>query len=230
MSKFEAYTAKTTPVTADLLVLGDSAALDGDGDMTTKKVTVGSIRPPQFGALTQTATYTMMPNVVQLGTAGTVTLASNLVRYFPFIVCPPVTIATLQCEVSTFVAATAVAWAIYECDVNYTPGALVADLGTISSASPAGAKQISGLSQALPIGRYMLALNANGAPALRTWRGSWTNAPVLGTFASTMFPVFFRTGAQAYGSWPGTGPAITTVGTGNTGFDFPAAFTLSAYG
>jgi hypothetical protein len=229
MSKIEAYSAKTTPASADLLVLADSADLDGGGDMTTKKVTVGSIRPPQFGPLTQTATYTMMPNVVQLGTAGTVTLASNLVRYFPFIVCPPVTIATLQCEVSTNVAATNVAWAIYECDVNYTPGALVADLGTISSATT-GAKSIGSLSQSLGIGRYLLALNSNGAPALRTWRGSWQNAPVLGTFASTMFPVFFRTGAQAYGSWPGTGPAITTVGTGNTGFDFPAAFTLSAYG
>jgi hypothetical protein len=229
MSKFEAYSAKPTPAAADLLVLADSADLDGGGDMTTKKVTVGSIRPPQFGPLTQVSTHTMLPNVAQVGTAGTVTLAANLVRYFPFVVSPTVTIATLQCEVSTNVAATNVAWAIYECDSAYTPGALVVDLGTIDSATT-GAKSIGSLSQSLGIGRYLLALNSNGAPALRTWRGTWLNAPVVGTFASTMFAVFFRTSTATYGTWPGTGPAITTVGTGNTGFDFPAAFTLSAYG
>lgn len=43
MGKFEAYTEKTAPVAADLLILADSAALDGDGDMTTKKVQVGNL-------------------------------------------------------------------------------------------------------------------------------------------------------------------------------------------
>jgi hypothetical protein len=51
MGKIETYSAKTTPHDNDLLFLGDSETLDGDGDMTTRKVTVASLRTPRAATL-----------------------------------------------------------------------------------------------------------------------------------------------------------------------------------
>jgi hypothetical protein len=79
----------------------------------------------------------------------------------------PTTIDKVSFEVTTAVAASNGRVGIYS-DVNGVPTSLIRDCGTISTAST-GVKEITGLSQAIPAGRFWIGTQFDSAVSVRSW-------------------------------------------------------------
>lgn len=158
-----------------------------------------------------------LPNTV-FQTNGTQAIIANQVRYNGFIVKSPVTLDQLVCEITATGTATLLRMAIYAADTDWQPtGAPILDAGTVSAAS-AVALSIA-INLALPVGRYLTALNANGTATLRSWRGDgtdggWGIAPALGAGSQNTIV----TATQAFGAFPTPGTVFITAGVvaGNT--------------
>lgn len=145
-------------------------------------------------------------------------IVANQVRYNGFIVDTPITIDQLVAEITATGAATLLRMGIYAADLDWQPtGAPVVDGGTVSAAA-AVAVAISVNVQLAP-GRYLTALNADGACTLRSWRGDgtrggWGIAPALGAGSQNTIV----TAAQTFGALPTPGTVFVTAGVtaGNT--------------
>jgi hypothetical protein len=117
---------------------------------------------PKFGS---TLTYNI-PGV-DSSSASTLALAQNIIRYMPIVVVTPITLDQLAIEVTSAGSAGTVArLGIYSANTDWQPTNLVVDAGTVAIDS-LGVKTAA-INTLLQPGRYLLALNCNGAPTLRT--------------------------------------------------------------
>lgn len=167
--------------------------------------------------------YFGIPGVNVYG-VGTTAGAVGNVYYFPFYVNWPITITNWQFEVTTGPASDAnVRIGIYAADGDMQPtGAPLYDSGSTAVATAfTGTKSATGLSVALPPGRYLIAWNLDVALTYRTFFAAGT--PIAtGMGASPLITRFL--GVQAYGAFPNPGTVWTTGTSGATGIIYPAAF------
>lgn len=140
-----------------------------------------------------------------LGAAAAVT--ANTLYALPFMIGRGGTIDRVGVNVSTAVAASNVRMGIYR-NLNGIPGTLVADLGTVAT-TPAGFKEISGLTAKLQPGLHWLAAVFSHAPTVRTL----AQANMLAVFgvdnAATTAVGTGYTSAFTYAALPTTFPAVT---------------------
>lgn len=163
------------------------------------------------------ATQFSLPGV-SLVSYGTAAIAANLVRYLPIRVITPIVIDQLTVEVTSAGAGgTTARLGIYNADLSWQPTTLVVDAGTI--AVDANAVVNKAVTQALPAGRYLLAINTDGAPTLRSARG-YPPGSIIANALGVNGIVNFLRGAQAYAAFPATGTAWTTAGGGTTPFEY----------
>lgn len=162
-------------------------------------------------------TYLTLPGV-SISTTATTAQAANQVKYYPIYVTTPITIDQLSLEVTSAGAGgTTARMGIYHADINWVPGALIADSGTVAVDST-GVKSAA-VAVTLAPGRYLLCFNSDGAPTLRCARGNLGNTVLLPTLGANP-ALFSMRGTQTYGAFPATGTAIDTVAGNTVGFDY----------
>lgn len=112
----------------------------------------------------------------------TAALSNGSIRYAPILVETAITIDQLVIEVTTNVGGTHARVGIYAADLNWQPGALVVDGGSLDTGA-AAAVVAATVNVTLPPGRYLTAINSDGAPTLRRIIGGsnlWGMLPTLG--------------------------------------------------
>lgn len=171
----------------------------------------GATAIPEGRLVAGGTTYYSIPGV-DITTVATLALVANTVRYEPFLVVTPITLDQLACEVtSSGAGGTTCRMGIYNADSNWQPTTLVLDAGTVTADSNA-IKAIS-VNQTLTPGRYLFAINSDGAPTMRTLVGG---SRFLGYQLGANAILNRLTVAQAYGVFPGTGTAIAAPGAGTS--------------
>jgi hypothetical protein len=156
-----------------------------------------------------------LPGILFTG-VGTVTLAANRLLYAPLVLQHSLTIDLLSVEVTTAGAAGAlIRLGLYQADIDNQPTDLVLDAGEVDGAS-VGVKTIS-VNISLSVGRYLLVLNTNATPTLRTFRsGSPFVNSVLG--ATPFFSALRRSGTT-YAVFPATGVGWNNTSASSVGFE-----------
>lgn len=141
-----------------------------DTDATTARTTLGAQTAlPEGRILYSGVTGYNIPGIDFLNVS-TTAIATDTLRYGPMFVQTPITIDRIACEVTTAAAAgKLIRMGIYNADTNWQPTSLVLDAGTVA-ADTLGVKAIT-INQALPVGRYLLVSNTDGAPSLRMLGG-----------------------------------------------------------
>ena len=118
-------------------------------------------------------------------------LVANQIYYMPFVVFNSVTVTELMVYIATGGTAGAKnRLSIYKANTDGTPGALVLDAGEIA-VSTTGAKLITGLSQTLTSGLYLLRVHTDGSATQPTY-GFWTGGLFFGGAA------YFQSAASGY--------------------------------
>lgn len=178
-----------------------------------------AVTPP---VLRPTGHYTL-PGVI-VTSASTVALAANTVYYAPLAFIAPVTITEAAIEVVTPAAGNL--WiAIYNAASGMQPAALAANLGQLTSIGTIGVKTVPGLNVTLPAGNYLLAVNSDTTPTVRSLRGSPANgSPVRGAFTASPFLSLFRASLNYAPTPPSTGVAWTAVSSQSAPTDYLVAF------
>lgn len=156
-------------------------------------------------------TYYSIPGV-DITSVAALALTANTVRYAPFLVSTPITLDQLACEVTgPGAGGTTIRMGIYNADMSWQPTSLVVDAGTVTADS--NAIKTASINQTLQPGRYLFAINSDGAPTMRTLVGGTRFAGYqLGANAM----INRLTVAQAYAAFPGAGTAITAPGAGTS--------------
>lgn len=151
---------------------------------------------------------------VEASSAGTFAISANTIRYAPIYVTTPITIDQMAIEVTTGGAASTTArLGIYNADLDWQPTSLVVDAGTVAVDST-GVK-IASVNVTLPPGRYLLALNSDGAPTLRRVLGGAMFLGYANTLGASPFIVIPNT-TQTYGVLPNPGTAISNISSGSS--------------
>lgn len=199
-----AHAATHASAGSDPVTLAESQITNLVVDLAAKQTAIAHGR-----AVISGTTQYSIPGVEPTATA-TQVIAANIVRYCPILVVTPITIDQLMIEVTGAGAGgTTARLGIYVADTSWQPGALIVDAGTVAVDS-LGVKA-AGVGVTLQPGRYLTALNSDGAPTLRVVRGGgmYTGFNVaLGATPGISSPNV----AQAYGVFPGTGTAWTGAG------------------
>lgn len=163
---------------------------------------------------------------VAISAGGTLALSANQVRYFPILVDTTITIDQFGLEVTAAgAAATTLRMGLYSADTDWQPTSLILDAGTVAADS-LGVKTLSPTAFSLAPGRYVLAINTDGAPTVRTVRGGFRSGLVVIGLGTNIVLNFLR-GVQAYAAFPSTGTAYSTAGGGTNAFDYPIFLRLS---
>lgn len=89
-----------------------------------------------------------------------VNVAANKIYYMPIKVDKPITISELALGVKTAVASAKIRVSIYNATTAFAPGTLVADVGELDC-STIGKKALTGLTQVLAAGLYLLRIHTN---------------------------------------------------------------------
>lgn len=181
-----------------------------DADAATARATLGAQTAIAHGraVISGTTQYTI-PGIEPTTTA-TQAITANVVRYCPIYVVTQITIDQLAIEVTSAGAGSTTArLGIYQMGTDGQPGSLVVDAGTVA-VDGNGVKTVS-VNTILTPGRYLTALNSDGAPTLRAVRGGgylMGYNTALGATPGISAP----NGAQTYGTFPSTGTAWTAAG------------------
>lgn len=160
-----------------------------------------------------------LPGVAMIGRA-TAVLTADVTYYGPFILQTQVTADRIAAEVTSAGAAgKVIRMGIYNADFDWQPTTLVVDGGTIAADS--ATVQTVTISQVLVPGRYLLALNSNGTPTVRSIQGG--NLMGLQSTLSA-FPFFSRAAraleAIAATAFPNPGNAWSNYTGSAVGFDY----------
>lgn len=188
----------------------NSSLTDNGGGSVTFNSTVVSGRLSLGGT-----TYFSLPGV-EPTTVTTFAMAANQVRYAPILVITPITIDQLAIEVTSAGAGgTTARLGIYNADTSWQPTTLVVDAGTVAVDST-GVKT-AGISTTLQPGRYLTAINTDGAPTVRTVRGGAHYMGLNTSLGASSFNISMLA-TQTYAAFPATATAPTTVGSGGNPF------------
>lgn len=163
--------------------------------------------------------YYTVPGTPGFVSATTRALTTNRVFYEPWMIPTAITIDQIAVEVTTNVAVSTVALALYNATASGQPDTLVADFGTIDS-STTGVKTVDlGAPLALAPGRYLAAIvSAATTVTMRSYRAPCLFLEVgLGSngLINTM-----QTAATWVGAFVNPGTAWTNLNTGGTPFEF----------
>lgn len=133
----------------------------------------GAVTPPSFALSSISGSAFGVPRVVPITTNQTLTLEANRIYPSAFFVDSAVTVSGVRLQVTTLQAGSSVMFAILRATTAWEidqSDAIVYQT-TVSGAST-GVKDITGLSVALPAGRYYMAVGGSAANiALRSFQG-----------------------------------------------------------
>ena len=207
--KISALTELTTAVDADMLAIVDTTAAPDETKKITKVNLLKAANNIAEGrAKSATVTYLSIPGIEPSGSS-TSALAANRIYYEPILVVTAITLDQIVIEVGPAGAASTTArLGIYNANADWQPTTLVLDAGTVAVDS-VGIKTIT-INQALPAGRYLLAVWSNGAPSLRFARGGNRYAGYNNALGSNAFIIAMYKDST-YGTYPDPGTAWDTV-------------------
>lgn len=170
-------------------------------------------------------THYTLPGVCPSGTVGSAVLTAGQDRFMPILVETPITLDQLALEVTSAGAGgTTLRMAIYNADGSWQPTTLVVDAGTVA-ADGNGVKTAT-ISTTLAPGRYLLAVNSDGTPTLRTIRGSIPNMFINSAFSGNALILVMRN-TRAYAAFPATATAIDTVTASSVGIEYSVVCRVS---
>ena len=150
-------------------------------------------------------------------------VSASTIYYMPIKVDKPITISELAIGVQTAAAGAKVRLAIYKADTTFAPTTLVLDAGELDC-STTGKKAITGLTQVLSAGLYLVRLHSNAN----------ANLQIFAAFAAPSFTGFvdfnntsgwlsnyYVKASLAYGAAESPGTVPTAIGlVTNSGFDY----------
>jgi hypothetical protein len=156
-----------------------------------------------------------------LSAVGTRILQNNRTYYSPFYTPEVIDIDSIISEV-TAGAAGSLRLGIYDADEDWQPGDLIADWGTVDTASNA-VKIISlGSPTSIPIGRYVIAASCSASITVRITRG-YGYSGVQATMGGANFAALLMvTGGGGGGALPDPGAAWDTWQPGGFGGEYIA--------
>jgi hypothetical protein len=206
--KLPYFTGSGAAALADLTSVARS--LLDDATTAAMLTTLGAATAIAEGRSKQGATtHLALPGVSLSGTVTTLAISANTVRYFPVLVRSAITVDQIAVEVQTNSAAnTTIRLGIFNADTDWQPSGLVVDGGTVAADSN-GFKAAS-VNTPLPVGRYLLALNSDAGPTLRSIRGGSQFVGFTSTLGASPY-IFARTAVLAYGAFTGPGTAWSTA-------------------
>lgn len=184
-SELASITEDTTPDLTDMLYLVDS------GGTTDKRTSVKDlaaatsvkVRPAQSA----TERSWGNPGVTFLASGSNVSRSQNFTYYEPFVVDTPLELNEVALEVTTAGAASSViSLALLNADLDWQPSSLLVALGTVSAVGN-GVKSITGLTQAVPAGRYLWGYRTNSSSVVsqRQFLGMLPGLGIRSTFGAT---------------------------------------------
>jgi hypothetical protein len=154
-------------------------------------------------------THFSLPGV-EMTNVGTAVISAGVVRYAPILVETAITIDQLAIEVTAAGAANTTArLGIYRAGLDWQPTDLVVDAGTVAVDST-GVKTAAVDTTLLP-GRYLLAVNSDGTPTLRTARGGSRYTGAIATLGASLV-LGALTASQSYAAFPSSGTAYGVAG------------------
>lgn len=163
-AKLSALTEATTLAGDEYVYVVDDPA----GTPVDRRVTVTNLLANAIGVggfLISGTDYYGVPGLMHRG-RGTKGLSADVMLLEPFVATVQLTITNIAVRVFTAAASSSCRLGVYAADRNGIPTSLVLDAGAIDS-STTGIKAITGLSTALPVGRYLAVVVSNGAPTLQ---------------------------------------------------------------
>lgn len=169
--------------------------------------------------------YLLIPGV-DIVSVGTTALTANQIRYAPIVVETTITIDAALIDISAGATGSAGRIGLYTADLTWQPVALVQDFGAILT-DTTGVKTATA-TITLPPGRYLSALNTDGTPTVRCYRGGSRYSGLIPTLGGSALVASWRTGTVANGPFSATPTAWTTAGTGGTPFDHLVAFRVTS--
>lgn len=186
-----------------------------DTDATSAGVTVGTLFPSDMAVATNRPSVFPGINFMVINSSTSTATTVDRMYFASVVLASPITVTEVHAEVTSAAAASSVLrCGIYEVDDNWNPTNRLADWGTIAVDS-LGAKTITGLSTAIPAGRYVLAWASNGTPTLRA-RTAYLNAglELRGTATSLTANIFgiYPYSSFTYATFPSTAPSLTSAG------------------
>jgi hypothetical protein len=145
---------------------------------------------------------------VNASASGTIALAANSLRAYPFQVLNAITITELISEVTTLVALSKYRFGLYTDNGSIYPDALISGSDAVEyDSSATGTKSSGVVNIVVQPGLYWIAYNSNGTASLRSIPVSGI-LPVMGASAFSGSTVDCRYAvALAYGAMPSTFPA-----------------------
>jgi len=165
--------------------------------------------PPRGRAKNGTESL-VLPGVGLSGSPATFAPGANIIFYFP-IFFPTATLVTgLAAEITTAAASAKARMALYACNNNLTPGALVIDGGEVDC-STTGVKE-DVVSVVMPAGPALIGWNCNSSAIhVRYARGGSQQMGVIPTLGAHWYRTEL-TVASAYGAFAASGVAWTSTG------------------
>lgn len=216
-AKGDMLAASAASTLARLPVGTDSHVLTAD---STQSLGVKWAAPSAASAVAYTrpkqgaTVYYTIPGVATSSTS-TLVLTANTIYYMPIVVSEAFVLDSVAFEVTAAVAGNASVF-IYNSDVDLQPGTLFLNCGQVTTLSSTGVKTLTGLSTSMPAGNYLLAINSDVAPTLRTIRGMIVNSYIRDVIAANAFLMRLTVGQTYTTSPPSPGTAWTTASTGST--------------
>ncbi len=184
---------------------------------------LGELKKSNFArfALSGTA-YESIPGAMGGSTTGTGLQVINRVLYFPMIVNHPIQVDRLSIAVQAAGAgSTTSRLGIYHADEELQPLGLIVDAGTVA-VDATGVKNLAVSPAALLTpGRYLLAMNTDGTPTLRSVRPHFMDWGFLApeTTGQNRVVSILRAN-QTYAAFPDPGTAITSADLSNQGYQY----------
>lgn len=195
---------------------------DGGTNATTAAAALanlgGATAVAQGRAKNGATTYYSIPGVF-VGAIATTTVTLDTIRYTPIFIPTAITLDQLAIEVSTpsGTGGSTARMGIYNADTDWQPTSLVVDAGTVATDS--GGVKTATINQALPPGRYLLAINASVSVACRAFRAGILGNTLADSLGASAFLSNTRV-AAAYAAFAGTGVAWNAASSSSTPMEY----------
>lgn len=186
-----------------------------------------TLAPLQRRLLSGGSKFYGVPGVSLPGTAYVAATSANSINYAPMFVERSLTIDALATMCQAGVASALVRLGIYDCDDDLQPTSLVLDAGTVDF-STTGFKSITGLSQTLDRGVYLLAAAYSHNGGGQHMPHGVTPWAMLTNPADLTQSVRLAQAVLAFGALPATGPAYTGMSV-NSFIAYPCVPRVSAF-